>query len=168
MSFLWLLLLWPVLEIALFIKVGGLLGILPTLLLIFGAGAVGVWLVRMQGIMVMNDLRNRLATMTDPSQPMAHGALIALAGFLFMVPGFLSDLAALALVVPAVRRWVIGQIARRATMAQAAAFGQDPFASYGADRRRTTIIDAEFYEVDPDEPRLPPRPRRPSGWTQPD
>lgn len=165
MSFLWLFLLWPVLEIVLFIKVGGALGILPTLLLIFGAGAVGVWLVRMQGLMVMNDLRNRLSTMNDPSEPMAHGALIALAGFLFMVPGFLSDLVALALLVPQVRRWMIGQMARRARMVQGAAFGFDTYASGDRSRGRPTVIDAEFYEVDPDEPRLPPRPRRPSGWT---
>ncbi len=166
MSFLWLLLLWPVLEIALFIKVGGALGILPTLLLIFGAGAVGVWVVRMQGLMVMNDLRNRLSTMNDPSEPMAHGALIALAGFLFMIPGFLSDLVALALLLPPVRRWMIGQMARRASMVQGAAFGFDTYSPRDRDRGRPTVIDAEFYEVDPDEPRLPPRPRRPSGWTE--
>lgn len=170
MSLLWLFLLWPVLEIALFIKVGGALGILPTLLLIFGAGAVGVWLVRMQGLMVINDLRGRLGAMNDPSEPMAHGALIALAGFLFMVPGFLSDFVALTLLFPPVRRWLIRQMIRRANVVRTsgftASYGFETPDSYGRDRGRPTVIDAEFYEVDPDEPRLPPRPHRPSGWTQ--
>lgn len=166
MSLMWLFLLWPVLEIAVFIKVGGALGILPTLLLIIGAGVVGVWLVRMQGLMVMDDLRNRLSRMNDPSEPMAHGALIALAGFLFMVPGFLGDLVALALLVPAVRRWLIGRMAQRASFIRSTAFGFDAQGPYANDRGRSTVIDAEFYEIDPDEPRLPPRPRRPSGWTR--
>lgn len=166
MSLMWLFLLWPVLEIAVFIKVGGALGILPTLLLIIGAGVVGVWLVRMQGLLVMDDLRGRLSTMNDPSEPMAHGALIALAGFLFMLPGFLSDLVALSLLVPVIRRWLIRQIAGRAEVVQAADFDLDSRSPRGAGRGRTTVIDAEFYEIDPDEPRLPPHPRRPSGWTR--
>jgi UPF0716 protein FxsA len=159
MPLLWLFFLWPVIEIALFIKVGGLLGIIPTLVLVFAAGAVGVWLVRMQGMLVMNDLRLRLNALSDPSEPMAHGALIALAGFLFMIPGFFSDLLGLALLIPRVRRWLIGQVAARVVSSRP---GADPFRS----EARPTVIDGEFYEIEPTEARLPPRPHRPSGWTQ--
>lgn len=158
-----LFLLWPVIEIALFIQVGGWLGLLPTLALVFGAGALGLWIVRLQGLSVISDLRRRLDTMSDPTATLAHGALLTLAGFLFMVPGFFSDILGLALLVPGVRRMVIGRMAVRA------ATGRAHWPDDGADGRRPgdptrpTVIDAEYYEI---EAEIPQPPRRPSGWTQ--
>ena len=163
MPLLLILILWPVVEIALFIKVGGWLGLLPTLVLVFGAGAVGVWIVRLQGLSVVADLRGRLDHMSDPTAPLAHGALLALAALLFMVPGFFSDLLGLALLVPAVRRRIIRRMAIRSGDG-ATRWPQEPgTGAYRTDPSRPTIIDAEYFEVEVEAPHAP---RRPSGWTQ--
>lgn len=158
MPLLLLLMIWPVIEIILFIKIGGAIGILPTLVLVFGAGAVGVWIVREQGLSAMGDLRRRMATMSDPTEPVAHGMLIGLAGFLFMLPGFLSDIVAMALLVPPVRRWIIRRFALRFGSVSQSAPGHA-----ASDPHRPIVIDAEYYEVDDTSPRFP---RRPSGWTE--
>lgn len=80
------LVLLPLVEIALFILVGGWIGVWPTLGLIVLSALAGMAIVRRQGQGALNDMRRRLETLGDPSAPMAHGAMIMMAGFLLMLP----------------------------------------------------------------------------------
>ncbi len=72
----------PLIEIALFIQVGGAIGLWPTLGIVVLSAVIGTWLVRTQGAMAMGQLRSSFSRLDDPSEPLAHGAMILIAGAL--------------------------------------------------------------------------------------
>lgn len=150
-------LLLPIVEIALFIQVGHLIGVLPTIALVILAAVAGVAVMRRQGLAALADAQRSLQELRDPSRPMAHGALVLLAGGLLVLPGFLTDAAGLILLIPAVRAWLIdrvkGRVARHPSAAAAA-----------WTRPRQPVIDAEYVVIDEAPPS--PGPRSPSGWTR--
>lgn len=176
----WLLipfLILPVMELALILKVGGAIGFWPTLALMIGSAVAGSWLMRRQGAAALADLQRAIRDFRDPTAPLAHGALILLAGALMVAPGFLTDLAGLALVIPAVRRGVMAQLRRRmrVTSAGFGYGGTGPAADWpghGTQPGRGMgpgVIDADYVVIDDDPPPAPPpgdRPRGPSGWTR--
>ena len=147
----------PMVEIGLFIQVGGLIGLWPTLGLVLATALAGTWLVRSQGARALADLRGALNELRDPTAPLAHGAMILFAGALLLTPGFFTDAVGLSLLVPAVRRWVMRQIARRMRVASFTMGG-----AQAQHRPANGVIDAEYYEIDPEN--APPR--GPSGWTR--
>ncbi|MBA3326222.1 MAG: FxsA family protein, partial [Rhodobacteraceae bacterium] len=77
----------PILEIALFIQVGGLIGLWPTLGLVILAGVAGTALIRAQGLRALPRLRARIEAGEDPSGPLVDSALIVVAGILLLIPG---------------------------------------------------------------------------------
>ena len=103
----------PVVEIAVFIQVGGLIGLWPTIGLVILSAVAGSWLMRQQGAAALADLQRSFRELRDPTAPLAHGALILLAGALMVTPGFVTDSMGIALLIPATRRWVIRQLGRR-------------------------------------------------------
>ena len=103
----------PIIEIALFIEVGGAIGLWPTLAIVVLTALVGSALMRSQGLATLATLQNNLRTGDDPINPIAHGALILVAGVLLLTPGFFTDSVGLALLVPPVRVWVIRWVAER-------------------------------------------------------
>lgn len=151
----------PLIEIALFVLVGGWLGLWPTLGLVVLAAVVGMALVRNQGFAALRDLQRSAQGMGDPARPLAHGALIVLAGFLLLLPGFFTDLLALPLLVPALRSLILRQLAARMVVVSATARTTRRWPGPGAD-----IIDGEATEIPPEASPLP-RNHRPSGWTNP-
>lgn len=154
MPLLLLFVLLPLLEIAGFVIVGGWIGLWPTLALVVLAAMAGMALIRAQGAGLAFDLRGEMGRMRDPLSPMAHRAMKVLAGILLILPGFLTDIAALLLLVPPVREAIIRAIAAR----------MPPMPAQGGPRSGVTVIDAEYFEVDPGSV---PRRNGPSGWTQP-
>jgi UPF0716 protein FxsA len=87
----------PLIEIGLFIKVGGWLTLWPTLGIVLLTGIIGTFLVRQQGLKVLGELRKSMSTMRDPLSPLAHGAMILFAGALLLTPGFFTDAVGFAL-----------------------------------------------------------------------
>ena len=81
----------PLIEIGLFIQVGGTIGLWPTLLVVLLTAVAGTWLVRSQGTQTLQNLQGSLKNMKDPTEPLAHGAMILLAGALLLTPGFFTD-----------------------------------------------------------------------------
>jgi len=152
----------PLIEIALFIQIGGAIGLWPTLAIVIATAILGATMVRTQGHLAMEDLRRSLSDLTDPAEPLAHGAMILFSGALLLTPGFFTDVVGFALLVPGIRsavfRWAKRRIAiRRFEMGQQTAQPDDPPRSKQAD-----IIDAEYEDLDP-----PKRPtHRSSGWTK--
>lgn len=141
-------LLVPLIEIALFITVGQAIGIWPTLLIVVLTAIAGTTLLRSQGLGVLRDLQGRMNTLSDPSEPLMHGAMILFAGALLLTPGFFTDTVGLALMVPAVRSAIANQIRARMTVVTTT-------------QRNDGIIDGEFTEIPPN-----PENDRPSGWTR--
>lgn len=103
----------PLVEIALFIVVGRAIGVFPTLGLIIAAAIGGGLLLRHQGLGVISRLRNNVSAGTIPGRTVMDAMLIGVAGLFLVLPGFLSDIVALALLVPAVRGWIFDALASR-------------------------------------------------------
>jgi UPF0716 protein FxsA len=102
----------PIAELALLIWLGGLIGFWPTLGLVVVTGAAGAALARASGVKVLLQIRAEVAAGRMPVGHMLDGALVLVGGLLLLTPGLLSDLAGLALLVPASRA-LIGRFARR-------------------------------------------------------
>ncbi|ODN70275.1 FxsA family protein [Methylobrevis pamukkalensis] len=111
-----LILLLPAIEIATFIVVGSKIGVLATLGLILGAMLVGTALLRMQGFALVTRIRAEMAAGRAPGDEMIQGGLLAVAAILILVPGFVSSTFGFLLLVPAVRRALVGAIRRRMTV----------------------------------------------------
>ncbi|RVV98010.1 FxsA family protein [Mesobaculum littorinae] len=152
----------PLIEIALFIQVGGLIGLWPTLLIVVLTAFAGTYLVRTQGAMAMNQLRRSFNELRDPREPLAHGAMILLAGALLLTPGFFTDATGFLLLIPPVRRWAYAQIRSRVRV-ETFSYGQRP---PQPEPHRPHVVDAEYEDLD-----TPKRPTHrpssgPSGWTR--
>jgi UPF0716 protein FxsA len=101
-----LLLLWPIVEIAVFLQVVAWIGVLNALALMVAISLCGAWMVKRQGIGTLARMRSELDDGRIPTGPMTDGGLLAAAGFLLLIPGFVTDVFGLALLVPPVRRGV--------------------------------------------------------------
>lgn len=109
----------PLVEIALFVTLGGALGLWLTLAWVVLTAVVGVLILKslsMRGAIrgrreFVEGFRGRLAE--DPLSPIAHQALIGVAAGLLILPGFFTDALGLLLLVPFVRTLLIGLLARR-------------------------------------------------------
>jgi UPF0716 protein FxsA len=125
----------PLVEIALFIVIGGLIGVGATLLWVVATALAGVAVMRTTGHRTLQALQAAMAGVQDPAVPIADGALRFAGGMLLALPGFLTDALGLVLLVPAVRRILIRTLARR--------------------RRRgaaPVVIEAEYRDVTPPPP----------------
>ena len=144
----------PLIEIALFIQVGGLIGLWPTLAIVVFTAFLGTWMIRAQGVMALDRLRASLNELRDPTEPLAHGAMILIAGALLLTPGFFTDAIGFALLIPPVRSTVYAHLRRRMKVR---GFAAGPGPARPEDPP-DVIIDVEYEEVTP-------RKRGNSGWT---
>ena len=147
----------PIIEIALFIQVGGWIGLWPTLAIVIATAVAGSWLVRSQGLAAIGQLRGSLNELRDPTEPLAHGAMIVFAGALLLTPGFFTDTVGFLLLLPPVRRALMRYLAKRISV-QRFSVGPDPrqdprTRSY---RGGSDTIDGEFHEIPPENPSLHP------------
>ncbi|MCQ4316938.1 membrane protein FxsA [Stutzerimonas zhaodongensis] len=111
--FLLLFLLFPLAELALLIKVGSSVGVLPTILLLIISGMAGILLMRLAGFATAWRARERLAHGELPEREMLQGLMMAVAGGLLFLPGFLSDIVALLVLFPPSRKLFLGYVGRR-------------------------------------------------------
>lgn len=94
----------PILEIVLFIQVGGLLGVLPTIAIVIVTAIVGSLLLRLQGVAVLQRTRMALRAGELPVDPVIDGMSLLVAGALLLTPGFFTDAVGFLLFVPPFRR----------------------------------------------------------------
>jgi UPF0716 protein FxsA len=156
----------PIVEIALFIQVGGWLGLLPTLLIVIATAALGTWLVRRQGLAELRRVQQSFNTLSDPTRPLAHGAMILAPGLLLLTPGFFTDAVGFALLVPGVRDSLMRYIAARVTVSQFTMGqpGGHPGGQPGARRPKDDVVDGDFHEIP--QSTIPSEKAGPSGWTK--
>ncbi|NOD65028.1 FxsA family protein [Ruegeria sp. HKCCD6109] len=154
-------LLVPIIEIALFIQVGGLIGLWPTLAIVVLTAVLGTVLVRTQGRMALVNLQRSFAELDDPTEPLAHGAMILLSGALLLTPGFFTDAIGFALLVPGVRVAVFRYLKSKVTVAQFQMGPGTGFQSRQNPFEQGDIIDGEFSEVRPKKD-----PSKPSKWVE--
>ncbi len=108
-----LILIFPLAEIAAFIFVGKAIGIFPTLMLIVASSVIGITMLREAGIGTLMRLQQGRSA---PAAILAEGGTRMLAGLLLLIPGFLTDLAAVALLIPGLRRIFRGRITMTTTV----------------------------------------------------
>ena len=161
MRFVWLLLAWTMLEIGLFASIGGQIGVLATWSVVLGSAAAGIWLIRLQKRSLVGDVLGDLRSLRAGVNTAAHSALIVVAGLLLILPGFLTDILGLILLIPWVQNWIIADLSRRATMA--AVQGGMSVMRHRHSRHPDDVIEAKAEEV----PLPGTKPDKPSGWTNP-
>ena len=153
----------PLIEIGLFIQVGGAIGLWPTLLIVLLTAFLGSWLVRSQGARELANLRGSFNELRDPTEPLANGAMILFAGALLLTPGFFTDIVGFSLLVPQVRtaafKFIKSKVNVQGFQLGGAANNQPPQQPHGPQDR---VIDVDFEDITENDD----TPRSPSGWTK--
>lgn len=103
----------PILELAVFIKVSEAIGILDAVGVLILVSLVGVWIVKRQGLAIVARIRAELQAGRAPASALVDGLLVLAAGVLLVFPGFVTDAAGLALLVPPARSGTRRLLARR-------------------------------------------------------
>jgi UPF0716 protein FxsA len=107
-----LLILWPVAELLVAIKVAQLIGVLNTVLLLIISWPVGVWAMRSQGRAVWRRLTGAVSSGRAPGREVLDGALVLIGGMLLILPGFIGDVIGAWLLIPQTRSLVRRPLAR--------------------------------------------------------
>jgi UPF0716 protein FxsA len=103
----------PLAEMALLIYAGSQIGIVATLAIVVITGVLGASLVKRQGLAVWASARMRLAEGDLPTEELAHGAMLLVAGAFLLTPGFITDLSGFLLLIPQVREWIRRRVGQR-------------------------------------------------------
>lgn len=142
----------PMVEIALFVVLGGAIGLWLTLAWVVLTAVLGLailrWVARLGSISFARDVQS----LRDPMSPIARRALTIAAAVLLILPGFFTDALGLLLLLPPIQALIIGLVARRVSRG-------------GPTRQASVTIDGEWTEVSPGADDQPPA-RPPSEWTR--
>ena len=130
----------PVIEIYLFIKIGSEIGAFNTISLIFITAIIGVYYARYEGLNTIRSGFSQLIKNELPAYEIISGAAIAFASFLLIIPGFATDIFGFLLILPLTRKLIFKNFSKK--------FKNDT-------NERKTYIDGEFEELkDDDEQKL--------------
>ncbi len=128
----------PIIEIYLFIKIGAKIGAFNTILLIFITAVMGIWYARFEGL---NTLRSGFSQMIKnelPAYEIISGAAIAFGALLLIIPGFATDMMGFLIILPITRKLIFGKISSK------------------IQKRKTEknhFIDGEFEDIEDDDDR---------------
>ena len=128
-SILLLIILIPVIEIYLFIKIGAQIGALTTILLIFITAILGVYYARYEGLNTLKAGFAQLSKQETPAYEVMSGAIIAFAALLLIVPGFATDVLGFFLIFPMTRRIILNKFSKKKNT-------------------KNNFIDGEFEDID--------------------
>ena len=127
----------PVLEIFLMIKIGGEIGALNTIILIFLTAFIGIYFARIQGIQTLREGITNLYQNKVPIYELISGASIAFAAVLLIIPGFLTDLIGFLLIFPHSRKFIFEKI----------------FKNIKQKKNRNNFVEGEFEDIEDDNDR---------------
>ncbi len=144
----------PITEIAVFIQVGDIIGLWPTIAVVVITALIGTALLRQQGL---NTLMRAQATMNEgrvPAEELFDGVCLLLAGAFLLTPGFVTDSVGFLLFLPPfralLRRYAKGFIQRHGNIHIVGANGEPMGEPHRrADPHDSTVIDADFEDVTP-------------------
>ncbi len=118
----------PILEIGIFIVLGGAIGLWPTLAGVVVTALIGSYLIKVQGLSLLGEIQGMMRAGELPARQIAHGVMLAVAGALLLTPGYLTDSCGFLLLMPAVRDRVYEMIRRRVSVR--AGFSPGPGAEF--------------------------------------
>jgi len=103
----------PLVELFLLIKIGTLIGALPTILIVVGTGVLGATLARQQGFQVWSRIQREMELGMFPAEDMLDGLLIFGAGVVLLTPGVITDVIGILILIPFTRLYIREWIKRR-------------------------------------------------------
>ena len=103
----------PAIEIYLMIKVGGVIGALNTILLIFFTAITGVYFAKLAGLSTLRSGLSQMIKNEIPVYEIISGAALAFAALLLIIPGFLTDIVGFLLIIPITRKFLIRPISSK-------------------------------------------------------
>ena len=139
----------PFLEIAGFVWLGAKLGVFLTLVWVIAAMLAGLALLRHTGLQAVGRLRAALAEGKEPGHSLIDAACFAAAAILLIIPGFVSDVLALILLLPATRHWLLRRTA--------AHFETRVYRSTGTLHGEFTVVPETDSDPAQDDRKPPPR-----------
>jgi len=128
----------PILEIYLFIKIGSQIGAFNTISLIFITAIVGIIYARFEGLNTLKSGLTQLVTNKLPAYEIISGAAIAFAALLLIIPGFATDLIGFLIIFPLTRKLIFGSLSRKFEK---------------KDLKKKDFIEGEFKDIDDDNER---------------
>ena len=134
-SILLLIILIPVVEIFLFIKIGSQIGAITTILLIFITAIVGVYYAKYEGLNTLKSGFAQLSKNETPAYEVISGAAIAFAALLLIIPGFATDVIGFLLIFPLSRKFILNKFSKKFSPKK---------------QERNNFIDGEFEDIEDD------------------
>jgi UPF0716 protein FxsA len=132
---LWIILI-PIVEIYLLIKIGSQIGAITTILLIFTTAIVGVYYAKYEGLNTLKSGFLQLSKNEVPTYQVLSGAAIAFAALLLIIPGFLTDILGFLMIFPISRKFIFTKIIKNQNFKK---------------EQKNNFIDGEFEDIDDDE-----------------
>ena len=130
--------LFPILEIYLFIKIGSQIGAFNTILLIFVTAIIGVYYAKYEGLNTLKSGFLQIVKNEVPAYEIISGAAIAFAAILLIVPGFATDFLGFLIIFPITRKFIFGNISNKIKKKET---------------KKNNFIDGEFEDLDDDNDR---------------
>ena len=133
-----LIILIPILEIYLFIKIGSQIGAFTTISLIFVTAIIGVYYARYEGLNTLKSGVTQLYKNQMPLFELMSGAALAVAAFLLILPGFATDFLGFLIIFPLTRKLIFGKISKNLN-------NKEP--------EKNNFIDGEYEEIEDEDDR---------------
>ena len=137
-SILLLVILIPIIEIFLFIKIGSHIGAITTILLIFSTAIIGVYYAKYEGLNTLKSGFAQLSKNEPPAYEMISGAAIAFAALLLIVPGFATDIIGFLIIFPITRKFFLKKLSKKFNNKKS---------------KKNNFIDGEFEDIESDDDR---------------
>ena len=128
----------PIVEIYLFIKIGSQIGAFSTIFLVFFTAVVGVYYARYEGINTLRSGMTQIIKNQIPAHELISGAAIAFAAVLLIIPGFATDLIGFLLIIPITRRLILGRLNKKFE---------------NKETKKRNFIEGEFEDIEDDNDR---------------
>ena len=128
----------PIVEIYLFIKIGAKIGAFSTILLIFITAITGIIYARYEGLNTLRSAYSQIIKQDTPAYEIISGAAIAFAALLLIIPGFATDIIGFLIIFPITRKLILGKVSTKIKK-------KEP--------DNNNFIDGEFEDIEDDDER---------------
>ncbi len=128
----------PIVEIYLFIKIGAKIGAFNTILLIFITAITGIIYARYEGLNTLRSAYSQMIKQETPAYEIISGAAIAFAALLLIIPGFATDIIGFLIIFPITRKLILGKVSKKIKK-------KEP--------DKNNFIDGEFVDIEDDDER---------------
>ena len=135
-SILLLIILVPIIEIYLFIKIGAQIGAISTILLILSTAIIGIYYAKYEGLNTLKSGFAQLSRNESPTYEMISGAAIAFAALLLIIPGFATDIMGFLIIFPVTRKFIFSKFSKELKPKKT---------------EKNNFIDGEFEDIESDD-----------------